>query len=66
MGSQDANLVLSQQRAEAVVSYLTSQYNVAPTRLEAVGKGQEAPLVETPPQTPEARNRRVQVINLGA
>lgn len=66
VGSKEANLLLSQQRAEAVVSYLTSQYNVAPSRLEAVGKGQEDPLVETPPQTPEARNRRVQVINLGA
>jgi OOP family OmpA-OmpF porin len=66
VGSREANLSLSQQRAEAVVSYLTSQYNVAPSRLEAIGKGQEDPLVETPPQTPEARNRRVQVINLGA
>jgi OmpA-OmpF porin, OOP family len=66
VGSKEANQLLSQQRAEAVVSYLTSQYNVAPSRLEAVGKGQEDPLVDTPPQTPEARNRRVQVINLGA
>jgi OmpA-OmpF porin, OOP family len=66
VGSKETNLSLSQQRAEAVVSYLTSQYNVAPARLEAVGKGQEDPLVDTPPQTPEARNRRVQVINLGA
>jgi len=66
VGSKEANQALSQQRAEAVVSYLTSQYNVAPSRLEAVGKGQEDPLVDTPPQTPEARNRRVQVINLGA
>lgn len=66
VGAREANLQLSQQRAEAVVSYLTTQYNVAPERLEAVGMGQEQPLVETPPQTPEARNRRVQVINLGA
>ncbi len=66
VGSKEANLLLSQQRAEAVVTYLTSQYNVAPSRLEAVGKGQEEPLVDTPPQTPEARNRRVQVVNLGA
>jgi outer membrane protein OmpA-like peptidoglycan-associated protein len=66
VGSKEANQLLSQQRAEAVVTYLTTQYNVAPSRLEAVGKGQEDPLVETPPQTPEARNRRVQVINLGA
>lgn len=66
VGSKEANLVLSQQRADAVVSYLTSQYNVAPARLEAVGKGQDDPLVAAPPQTPEARNRRVQVINLGS
>jgi OOP family OmpA-OmpF porin len=66
VGSKEANQSLSQQRAEAVVSYLTSQYNVVPSRLEAVGKGQDDPLVDTPPQTPEARNRRVQVINLGA
>ena len=66
VGSREVNRTLSQRRAEAVVSYLTSQYNVAPARLEAVGMGQERPLIETPPQTPEARNRRVQVINLGA
>lgn len=66
VGSREANRLLSQQRAEAVVTYLTTQYNVAPSRLEAVGKGQDDLLVQTPPQTPEARNRRVQVINLGA
>jgi OOP family OmpA-OmpF porin len=66
VGSAAENLALSQKRAEAVVSYLTGQFRVAPTRLEAVGMGQEHPLVETGPQTPEARNRRVQVINLGA
>jgi OOP family OmpA-OmpF porin len=66
VGSREENLALSQRRAEAVVSYLTSQYNVAPGRLEAVGMGQERPLIDTPPQTPEVRNRRVQVINLGA
>jgi len=66
VGSPEENLALSQRRAEAVVSYLTGQYHVAPARLEAVGMGQENPLIATPPQTPEARNRRVQVINLGA
>src|ERR1700722_669530 len=66
VGSADENLTLSQKRAEAVVSYLESQYSVAPARLEASVMGQQKPLIETPPQTPEARNRRVQVINLGA
>jgi outer membrane protein OmpA-like peptidoglycan-associated protein len=39
---------------------------VSATRLEAVGRGQEALKVPTPDQTPEPRNRRVQVINIGA
>ena len=58
VGSPEENKALSQRRAEAVVSYLTSQYNVAPSRLEAVGMGEEDPVVQAPPQTPEARNRR--------
>jgi len=66
VGSPEANRALSQQRAEAVVSYLSAQYGVAAARLEPVGMGQDRPLIATPPQTPEARNRRVQVINVGA
>jgi OOP family OmpA-OmpF porin len=66
VGSREVNLQLSQRRAEAVVNYLATTYHVQPSRLEAVGMGQEQPLVETAPQTPEAKNRRVQVINLGA
>ena len=53
-GSREVNLELSQRRAEAVVTYLTTQHHVAPNRLEAVGMGQEKPVAETPPQTPEA------------
>jgi OmpA-OmpF porin, OOP family len=66
VGARYANLVLSRDRAKAVVDYLTEQYHVRRDRLVAVGMGQEDPLVPTPPQTPEARNRRVQVINLGS
>lgn len=66
VGSREENRALSQRRAEAVVAYLTGQFNVQPSRLEAVGMGQERPVVDSGPQTPEARNRRVQVINLGA
>jgi OmpA-OmpF porin, OOP family len=66
VGSPAFNKSLSEQRAEAVVSYLTSKFGVQPTRLEAVGMGEQGLLVPTPPQTPEPRNRRVQVVNLGA
>lgn len=65
-GANDENMVLSRKRAESVVSYLSSQYSVQPARVESVGMGQERPVVETTPQTLEGKNRRVQVITLGA
>lgn len=66
VGSQDYNRTLSERRADAVVSYIESKYGVAPSRLQAIGMGEQGLLVPTPPQTPEPRNRRVEVINLGA
>lgn len=66
VGSADYNRALSERRAAAVVAYLTTKFGVVPSRLEAVGMGEQGLLVATPPQTPEQRNRRVQVINLGA
>ncbi|HEY2132268.1 MAG TPA: OmpA family protein [Acetobacteraceae bacterium] len=66
VGSPEPNKALSDQRAAAVAAYLESKFNVTPNRLETVGMGESDLLVATPPQTPEPRNRRVQVINLGA
>jgi outer membrane protein OmpA-like peptidoglycan-associated protein len=66
VGTPGYNRGLSELRAAAVVAYLTTKFHVAPSRLEAVGMGEQGLLVPTPPQTPELRNRRVQIINLGA
>jgi OmpA-OmpF porin, OOP family len=66
VGSPDYNKALSQRRADAVAAYLEKNFGVAVTRLQAVGLGQEGLLVPTPPQTANAQNRRVKVINLGA
>jgi outer membrane protein OmpA-like peptidoglycan-associated protein len=66
VGARDYNQSLSERRAEAVVSYVSRKFGVEPSRLQPVGMGEEGLLVATPPQTPEPRNRRVQVINLGA
>lgn len=66
VGSDDYNRALSEQRAAAVVAYLTTKFHVASSRLQAVGMGAQGLLVPTPPQTPELSNRRVQIINLGA
>jgi outer membrane protein OmpA-like peptidoglycan-associated protein len=66
VGTHDHNQTLSERRAEAVVDYVARKYGVDPGRLQAVGMGETGLLVQTPPQTAEPRNRRVQVINLGA
>ena len=60
-GSAQANVRLSQQRAEAVVDYLAQQ-GVDRTRLDAQGRGFEAPLPATSLFDP--RNRRVEIIRV--
>ncbi len=65
VGTAAGNLALSQLRARRVAQYLEDRYSVPGARLTAVGMGEQGLAVSTPPQTPEARNRRVVVVNLG-
>lgn len=65
-GSRTINMSLSQARASRVAEYLQGKFGVPPARLEPVGRGQEALKVQTPDQVSEPRNRRVQVVNIGA
>ncbi len=60
VGSDESNLVLSKQRAQAVVDYLVSR-GVDLARLEAVGLGEAAPVA--PNDSGEGRqiNRRIEV-----
>jgi outer membrane protein OmpA-like peptidoglycan-associated protein len=60
-GSPEANLKLSQGRAEAVVQYLVSAQSVRPERLKAIGKGDREPLDPANPAAPE--NRRITFVN---
>jgi flagellar motor protein MotB len=61
-GSEQYNERLSQQRASAVASYLTSQHGVTTDRLQALGLG-ERDLAD--PQNPnDGVNRRVEVRTL--
>ncbi len=66
VGSPDQNKSLSERRAEAVVGYLTSKYQIDASRLQAIGMGEDGLAVSTPNNTPEARNRRVLVVNVGS
>lgn len=60
-GSYERNLVLSRQRAQAVVDYLV-KHGIASERLSAVGYGPDRPI--DPSKTPQARalNRRVEFV----
>jgi outer membrane protein OmpA-like peptidoglycan-associated protein len=66
VGSKEYNRALSERRADAVVAYIRQKYGVAESRLVPVGLGSDELLVPTADQTPEARNRRVKVVNLGS
>ena len=58
-GGEAFNLELSQRRAEAVVSYLTENHHIDPSRLRPVGKGQSELFNARQLDAPE--NRRVTV-----
>jgi outer membrane protein OmpA-like peptidoglycan-associated protein len=64
-GDAASNQTLSDQRAQAVKTYLETKFNVPDARLQAQGVGEADLLIKTPPQTPQLKNRRVQIINLG-
>jgi outer membrane protein OmpA-like peptidoglycan-associated protein len=61
VGSDEYNLELSRQRAQAVVEYISAK-GISPDRLEPIGRGETSP-VDTN-DTPEGRqrNRRIEVI----
>jgi outer membrane protein OmpA-like peptidoglycan-associated protein len=63
-GTANGNLVLSQQRAKAVVEYLSTNLGVARSRLEPVGKGEQGLLISTGPGISEPCNRRVMLVLL--
>ena len=65
VGSRETNQQLSEARAQAVRAYLIQRFGVQPGRLDAVGLGEDQPVVPTPDETPERRNRRVMIVNLG-
>jgi OmpA-OmpF porin, OOP family len=59
IGSADANLTLSQNRAQSVVNYLKNK-GIPSARFQSVeGKGQSAPIYDNDTETGRAKNRRV-------
>jgi outer membrane protein OmpA-like peptidoglycan-associated protein len=66
VGSSALNQSLSERRAAAVVQYLATKHGIAASRLQPLGLGESQPLVPTGDEVAEPRNRRVQVVNIGA
>ena len=62
-GNREYNLKLSQQRADAIREALINPFGISPSRIEAVGLGEEQLLKAANPEA--AENRRVQLINIG-
>jgi outer membrane protein OmpA-like peptidoglycan-associated protein len=59
-GDASANLRLSQERADSVVRALVAR-GIPVDRFQVLAKGATDLAVPTPPKTPEARNRNVQI-----
>lgn len=59
-GNEDANLKLSQARADAIKDYIVKKGKISPSRIDAIGYGSTRPIV--PESTPEDKklNRRVE------
>ena len=60
VGSHAYNQTLSENRAQAVLDYFTSQ-NVNPLRLEAYGKGETMPRADNSTEAGRQLNRRVEL-----
>jgi OmpA-OmpF porin, OOP family len=61
-GNLDANLQLSQQRAQAVVAALTGSYKIDAKRLQARGVANLVPVAGNGNDAGRARNRRVELV----
>lgn len=59
-GKEDANLRLSQARADAIKAYLTYEFKVSSSRIEAHGYGSSKPIVTEKTDVDRKLNRRVE------
>lgn len=60
-GSAQANLTLSQRRAEAVKAYLVKNFGLPPERFVAVGRGSANPVAANTTEDGRALNRRTDI-----
>jgi OOP family OmpA-OmpF porin len=61
-GSDSANLILSQDRADAVKQYLVTNFGRNPERVSSIGYGEARPVATNETADGRARNRRIDLI----
>jgi len=61
-GDEDKNLVLSQQRANSVRSYLIANTGMSATKISAEGYGESRPVATNMYEDGRAQNRRIDVV----
>lgn len=61
-GSDSANLILSQDRADAVKQYLVSQFGANAEKVSSIGYGEARPVATNETAAGRARNRRIDLV----
>jgi OOP family OmpA-OmpF porin len=61
VGDANYNYQLSQKRADAVVNYLATRYNIPPHKFYLIGIGKENPVADNKTASGRAQNRRVEI-----
>jgi len=61
-GSDSTNLILSQDRADAVRQYLVSNFRYDPEKISSVGYGEARPVATNETAAGRARNRRIDLV----
>lgn len=61
-GSDSTNLILSQDRADAVRQYLVSNFGINPEKVSSVGYGEARPVATNETPAGRTRNRRIDLV----
>ncbi len=61
VGDAQYNYALSNRRADAVVTYLATKYNIPPHKFYLIGIGKEDPVADNSTRAGRAENRRVEI-----
>jgi len=61
VGDAQYNYQLSNRRADAVVTYLSTKYNIPPHKFYLIGIGKDNPVADNHTRDGRAQNRRVEI-----